>query len=405
MVVTHRPFSLGGGGSVRWRHLLRELPRHGWQITECSPRVGLTADDSSTDPRRAALAARRARLMAAAGRVVDPLTRLVGIKPEALAPNNLWSLTGRRLVRETVARANPDVVVATIPPPSALFASAREVQGIPLVADVRDLWAGNPYYDRGSALMAHLQGHGLEHAAATVTVSDGCRDRLLELHPGLDGRVHVLPNGFDPQLIGRRHPPTEHDGPRRFVFAGSLYGEHTAEAIVQALALPSLRGRASLRLVGVVDPRTRAAIAATPEAAVTTEPPVSWDDAIAHVLEADAAVAITTPATGGDMALPIKMFEALALGRPVLALARPGSDLARLLQRLGQDAGLAAPGDVAAIAAAIERLLDAPPPPVDPAALAEFDRDRIAARYAGLLEEVATRSSRRTVAGTTSSAR
>ena len=105
------------------------------------------------------------------------------------------------------------------------------------------------------------------------------------------------------------------------------------------------------------------------------------------------------------MALPIKLFEALALGRPVLALARPGSDTARLLERLGQDAGLAAPGDVAGIAAAIERLLDDPPPPVAPEALAEFDRDRIARRYAELLDGVATRSSSRTVAGTTSSAR
>ena len=223
---------------MRWRHLLRELPRHGWQITECSPHVGLTADESSTDPRRAALAARRAQVMAVAGRIVDPLTRLAQIKPEALAPNNLWSLTGRRLVRETVARANPDVVVATIPPPSALFASAHVVDGIPLVADVRDLWAGNPYYDRGSSVMARLQGNALERAAAVVTVSDGCRNRLLELHPALEGHVHVLPNGFDPQLLGRRRPPSEHEGPRTFVFAGSLYGEHTAAAIVQALALP-----------------------------------------------------------------------------------------------------------------------------------------------------------------------
>jgi glycosyltransferase involved in cell wall biosynthesis len=101
----------------------------------------------------------------------------------------------------------------------------------------------------------------------------------------------------------------------------------------------------------------------------------------------------------------MKVFEALALGRPVLALARAGSDLARLLAWLGQDAGLAAPGDVYGIAAAVERLLAAPPPPVKPGALSDFDRDRMAARYAELLDDVATRSSSRTVAGTTTSAR
>jgi glycosyltransferase involved in cell wall biosynthesis len=105
------------------------------------------------------------------------------------------------------------------------------------------------------------------------------------------------------------------------------------------------------------------------------------------------------------MALPNKLFEALALGRPVLALTSPGSDTALLLERLGQDAGLAAPDDPSAIAAAVERLLADPPPPVPPEALSEFDRDRIAERYAALLDEVATRSSSSTSSATTTSRR
>ena len=79
--------------------------------------------EMSTDARVARLAARRARVMAFAGRVVDPLARLMLVKPEALAPNNLWALTGRRLVREAIASEQPAVVVATSPPVSALFAT------------------------------------------------------------------------------------------------------------------------------------------------------------------------------------------------------------------------------------------------------------------------------------------
>jgi glycosyltransferase involved in cell wall biosynthesis len=105
------------------------------------------------------------------------------------------------------------------------------------------------------------------------------------------------------------------------------------------------------------------------------------------------------------MALPIKLTEALALGCPVLAIASRGSDTARLLERLGQDAGLATPHDPAAIAAALERLLTAPPPPPAPEALANFDSDRIAARYAALLDELATRSNTATSSGTTVSGR
>jgi glycosyltransferase involved in cell wall biosynthesis len=405
LVVSYRPLDAGGGGSVRWRHLRRVLPHHGWRVVECSPPAGATAREMSTESRAARLAARRAQMMAVAGRIVDPLARLLRVKPEAFAPNNVWALTGRRLIREAIARERPDIVVATSPPVSALLATAAVAGGVPMVADLRDLWAGNPYYDRGSPLLARLEGRALAQAAAVVTVTDGCRDNLLRLHPELAPRLHVLTNGFNPSLFARRaeRPPAD-AGSAKLIFAGALYGDHTAEALVAALARPELRGRARLELVGLIDARTgRALHAAGIDARI--DPPISWESSIERVLAADIAVVITTPETGGDMALPIKLTEALALGRPVLALASPGSDTASLLKQLGQDAGLATPHDPVSIAAAIERLLAAPPLPVPPEALADFDADHIGARYAELIDEIATRSSSSTSSGTTFSRR
>ena len=405
LVVSHRPLDAGGGGSVRWRHLRRVLPDHGWRVVECSPQAGATAREMSTDARAAMLAARRAQVMAVAGRIVDPVARLLRVKPEAFAPNNAWALTGRRLIRQAIARERPDVVVATSPPVSAVFATAALAGDVPMVADLRDLWAGHPYYDRGSPFMARLEGRALAKTAAVVTVTDGCRENLLRLHPELAQRLHVLTNGFNPALFARRtESAVTHAGPAKLIFAGALYGDHTAEALVAALARPELRGRAHLDLVGFIDPRTQRALLAD-DVNATVHAPVSWEESIDRVLAADVAVVITTPETGGDMALPIKLTEALALGCPVLAIASPGSDTARLLERLGQDAGLATPHDPVAIAAAIERLLAAPPTPVPPEALADFNADRIGARYAELLDEVATRSSRSTSAGTTFSRR
>jgi glycosyltransferase involved in cell wall biosynthesis len=405
LVVSQRQLDLGGGGSVRWRHLRCELPRHGWRVVECSPPVGATANESSTDPRVARLAARRAQVMALAGRLIGPAARILGVQPVTLAPNNAWALTGRRLVREAIARERPDIVVATSPPVSALFAAAAVSGAVPLVADLRDLWAGNPYYDRGSRLLSMLQGRALAKTAAVVTVSDGCRENLAALHPQIAPRIHVLPNGFDPVLLDRRAARTSHKGPPKLIFAGALYGDHTAEALIAALERPELKGRVRLELVGVIDPRTLRALARAKTVDVTVAPPVSWEEATERLLSADIAVAITTPSTGGDMALPIKLFEALALGRPVLTLARPSSDSARLLERLDQHAGLATPGDPAAIAAAIERLLAAPPPPPPPEALADFDSSHIALRYAELLDKVAARSSSATSSGMTASRR
>jgi glycosyltransferase involved in cell wall biosynthesis len=344
--------------------------------------------------------------MALAGRALSPLTAVLHVQPEALALNNAWAVTGRRLVRAAVAKEQPNLVLATVPPPSALFAAARVVGDIPFVVEFRDLWAGNPYFDRGSRALRALQQRVLEKAAAVTTVTDGCRDVLAALHPDIAARVHVLPNGFDRALLEHRASTgPRSDGPTTLIHPGALYGDRTAEPLIAALEHGDLRKRTRLELLGVVDPRTRRALARARGVDVTVEPPVAWDDAIRRMLAADITVVINAASTGGDMALPNKLFEALALGRPVLALASPGSDTARLLERLGQDAGLAPPDDPQMIAAAVERLLADPPPPVPPDALAEYDRDRLAERYAELLDEVATPSSRSTSFGTTTSRR
>jgi glycosyltransferase involved in cell wall biosynthesis len=404
LVVSQRPLELGGGGSARWRHLHTALPRHGWRVVECSPPVGLTADESSIDPKAAWLAAQRAKVMAVAGLILDPFTRLLGVKPEALAPNNVWALTGRPLIRSAISRERPDVIVATAPPPSALLASAATAGEVPLIAELRDLWAGNPYFDRGSSILPRLQRRALNRSAAVVTVTEGCRGGLLAVDPEVEGRLHVLPNGFDPALLAKRTPSSAREGPRMLIHAGALYGSRTAESLVAALAAAELRGRVRLQLLGVIDPQTRRLLRHT-DIEVKDEPTVSAEQAIERVLAADIAVVINAPETGGDMALPSKLFEALALGRPVLALTGAASDTARLLERLGQDAGIAPPNDPIAIAAAVERLLTDPPAPVDPEALQDFNRDRIAARYAALLDEVATRSSSDMSSGTTTSRR
>jgi glycosyltransferase involved in cell wall biosynthesis len=212
----------------------------------------------------------------------------------------------------------------------------------------------------------------------------------------------VFPNGFDPALLERRRPPSAHAGPSRLVYAGALYGTHNAVGLVGAMR--ELRGRAQLDLVGVVDPLTRREVARG-GADVTIHPPVSWDEAIERIVAADVAVVITTRSAGGDMALPNKLFEALVLARPVLALVGESGETARLLKRLGLDRAVAPPDDPTAIVAAVERLLEDPPAPVPPEALADFDRDRMAERYAELLDEVATRSSSATSSGTTTSRR
>jgi glycosyltransferase involved in cell wall biosynthesis len=389
LLVTQRPLEYGGGGSVRWQYLQAALPRHGWEVEAVSARPNPTANAASTDAHAARLAEARAKVMTAVGAATRPAYKRLGIQPEAFPPNALWSLTGRPAVRRAFERTSPDVVWATCPPPSALFAALGALDGgrVPFVAEMRDLWAGNPYFDAGGGLLARIEKRAFARADALVTVTQSCADRMLALHPEIAARLEVLPNGFDPLLLELRPPSRPRRERATLVHAGTLYGDRSAVTLLRALSRPELASRTRLALVGAVDAVTRAEI---PHARceVVVEPPVPWRDAVERVRDADVAVVINSPGTGGDMASPSKLYEALALGTPVLALTNPGSETERLLQRLGHAGGCAPPGDEEAVAGAVARLLDAPPVAVDPTALAPFSRAAVAERVAALLDRL-----------------
>jgi glycosyltransferase involved in cell wall biosynthesis len=393
LLVSHRPLAYGGGGSARWRYLRSRLPVHGWEVHVVTARPNPTANEAATDPRHARLAAARAAVTGAIGDSTRSIANRFGVQPEVLAPNGIWSLTGRLPVRRAIERLRPHVVWATAPPPAAMFAAVPEAERalLPAVVELRDLWAGNPYFDAGGRLLARLEAPAMRRAAAVVTVTPGCVHVLRSLHPELDATLHLLPNGFDPQLLERRSSlPGRRPGERAVVLhAGTLYGDRTAERLIAGLSDASLRERVRLELVGPVDERTREAIRRAPAALEIDAPgPLAWEQVIDRTRSADVCAVINTAGTGGDMALPGKLFEALAIGRPVLALTPEGSDTERVLSDLDQADGCVARDDPDAIAAAVRRLLDKPPPPVPPARLEPWSRERITERTAALLDDI-----------------
>jgi glycosyltransferase involved in cell wall biosynthesis len=388
LLVSHRPIE--AGGTTRWRHLAQALPECGWSVHVVAAPAGTTGDTTSTDPRIARRSQARAAVMGHVGAVIRPLSRrLLRVQPEAFPPSTAWSFTGRRAIRTALAELRPDAVVATSPPPAALFAAAGAVRGLPFVADLRDPWAGSPFYDAGGRLLTRIERRALTRADAIVAVTTPMLEQLRARHPSLADRMRLVPNGFPPALLdGRPAGPPDWDGRRvTLIHPGTLYGGRTVADLVEALGEPDLRGRFALRLLGNVDPASEAAIASTAGVDVAVLPPRDWDAAMELMCQADVVVVAQPTSLGDDIAWPVKTFEALALGKPVLAITGGGA-VERLLRDLGVATGCARHGDPAGIADALRRLLDAPPAPVPAQRLATWDRSVIAADYAALLDEL-----------------
>ncbi len=393
LLVTQRPLEYGGGGSVRWQYLRDALPRHGWEVEDVSARPNPTANAVSTDPRAARLAAARAKVMAAVGAATRPSYRRLGIQPEAFPPNALWSLTGRGASGARSSERGRTSCGPRARRPSALFAATRRDRRarLPLVAEMRDLWAGNPYFDAGG----HAARRGSKAARSPARPRSSpsptsCADRMLALHPEIAPRLEVLPNGFDPVLLELRDRLAaagrpRHARARRHALRRPFGGHADARAVATRARGPhAARARRRRR------PAHRGGAAAHhARCEVVVEPPMPWRDGGRACARRRHRGRDQQPRNRRRHGGPEQALRGARARHAGARAHEPGSETERLLQRLGHDAGCAPPGDEAAIARDGRALLDAPPPAVDPAALAPFSRAAVAERVAALLDRLA----------------
>lgn len=378
---------------MRWRSFARFLPDHGWTVETVTARLNPTSDELSASPRVARLSARRAHVMGTVGRVARPaFNRTLHLQPEAFPPSMLWGVSGRRRIRRRVLEYQPDAVVVTVPPFAALFAArALRGMGIPLVADMRDPWAEHPTYDAGGKLLTALEDRGLRGFDAIVVVTPGMAERLARLHPRQRSSIELIPNGFAPELLIRRVSRSDVAGRRaRLIHPGVLYGDRSLDDLIGGIGRAGLEATVDIELVGNTSSQSEDAIRlAPPELEIRSVGPLGWEDTMTRVVESDIVVVIVPESMGDDVAWPVKMFEALALGKPILAITSGGATEC-LLRELGQDAGCARVGDQHSVAVALRRLLTDPPAPVEPARLRGWDRARLAGDYAALLDQLVT---------------
>ncbi len=374
LLVSHRPVDQAGGPAARWRSFQRHLPLHGWEVDVLSA----PARPSANEFGGGRTAQSRARVMTVLGRVAGPAFRLLNLRPEALPLSTTWIPKGTRQAKERMHEGGYDAVLATGPPFAALVAARRAADEVPLVVELRDLWAGNPATDRGSGLLRRLEAWVVSGADAVVVVTDEAAEDVRRRHPG--ARVEVIPNGFEPELLDLRRPATGR--PQRILHSGTLTADRPLAPLLRMLP-PELR----LMLHGYVAPQIQNEIE---ESGMDVEivPPSAWEDAISRIAEADVCLVTQAGSAGDATAIAAKVYEYLALGKPVLCLSHGGATEA-LLRRLSADGLCARLDDERSIEEALERILAGNlPPAVPPEKLAPYARPRLAQRLAELLETV-----------------
>lgn len=405
VVVYDFPPEIGGGGVMRTVKVAKYLRETDWQpvVLTVSRRDTLMPDPALLEEIGETAVYRApdwiSRLNPGAGGGSGAggeggwLSAVKALVKELLVPDRRagWLLPALLLGRRVMKREGVDLIYATAPPQTPLLVGwlLSLATGKPLVVDYRDAWSGNTLF-RGrwgwkNALNGWLERRVLGRAALAVATTPALLASLRAFTP----RATLIGNGFDPADFAGLAPRPLPEGKVNLVYLGGFDGFRTANYLARAIA--GLDGpdkeRLALHVVGPVSAAERALLESAGGMEVNLVGTLPHREALEYLLSADALLIVIHPEEDSDRAIPGKVYEYLAAGKPILALCEEKSALGFLLSELGNGT-VVPPRDVAAIAAALSRLTAGALPAGLASDFSRFDRRANAHRLARAFDEV-----------------
>ncbi len=275
-----------------------------------------------------------------------------------------WYLACKRWLRQA---DEYDWVISSYAPYSshlaALYARKRGI-AVHWVADFRDLWTQHhlfPGLFPFTLLEKRLESRVVGAADMVTTISEPLKARLQMAYP--NAKVAVVYNGFDADPDpGSAPDDVAVDGEAiRLVYTGTVYPEHQDMApLLRALGHWDQHGPRPHFFYagqsGLMIEKMAASMGSSDH--VTDLGNLPAPESLALQRQADVLVYLDVNIPGYDGILPVKLFEYMSTGKPILAItADPGSAACKLLALAGN--AQLAPNGTAAITAGLQDALAA----------------------------------------------
>jgi len=254
-----------------------------------------------------------------------------------------WAERAVRAARSLMMKATqPLTILSTGPPVGTHLAAWRLARqfGVRWIADFRDPIhnAGGEQAPLQQFFAPRLERRILHRADVVLANTDTMSEQWLRRDRTLEGKIHVLWNGFDPEdrIVTYRLPGRDR---KVWSHVGELYAGRDLGPVFDAMDRLIRKGALSptevlLKQVGATEAACLPEINRSEQASAlgwfSMQEPVAAAEARGIALDSDGLV-LVQPQT--SVQVPGKMFEYLRVGRPILAYIRRDSPIEKILSQ------------------------------------------------------------------------
>lgn len=247
---------------------------------------------------------------------------------------------GQRIIRSQKVDA---IFSSSLPSTCHLVANAlKQRTGLPWVADFRDLWTQNTYvaYPRLVLKIENkMEAAVVSNAERITTINEPMTGEMRGKYPDQPSEKFVtVSHGFDPEDF-RGAELYQKASPDKFTmtYTGSLYGKRNVDMFLYAIKeLIDEKGihseKINIRFVGNVSSARSLCHQLGLNHVVTFSEVVPHEEAWAYLFSSDALLLVQGTGYLDEKGSTGKLFEYLAIGKPVLALA-PESVAASIIRQ------------------------------------------------------------------------
>jgi Glycosyltransferase Family 4 len=290
------------------------------------------------------------------------------IKPPVDLKTDNWLLRAEAVLRREIAQDHYDVLLTFAQPWVNHLIGLRikrRYPSIPWCVHFSDPWVDSPYFDLSEPKLvdrARLQERNVIDAADIVMfVNHQTADLVMAKYPNSwRAKVHIVPHGYDSDLLNAIPSNKEQTGKMRIVYTGNFYGLRNPglflQAIVKLVEDTEIRELLHIEFVGNTGEEF---VALATELGLTDCVFISGKARYLASLEiaasADLLLIIDAPAQH-NVFLPSKIVDYLMLKKPIFGITPMSGATADALREL--ECPIVAPDDPQMIADELRKIIE-----------------------------------------------